>query len=105
MTIIHITPTRMRAIQYHDLRDALEEVGEAIPPNADQMTSGAIATLEARIWSLQAHVAQLKQTVQQIEACAAQRGMQNDIGPASWDPDVSAAWAEFVQAAPCEDDQ
>lgn len=63
-----LTPTRLRAIQYHDLRDALEDVGGAIPPNADQMTLDAIAMLEARVWSLHAHVAQIKQTVRQIEA-------------------------------------
>ena len=80
-----LTPSRLRAIQYHDLRDAVEDVGGAIPPNEDQMTSDAIATLEARIWSLQAHVAQIKQTVQQIETCEARRGMQNAIGPAGYE--------------------
>ena len=85
-----LTPTRLRAIQYHDLRDAIEDVGGAIPPDADQMTLDAIATLEARIWSLSAHVAQIKQTVQQIENCAARRGMQNDIGPAHWE------WSELL---------
>ena len=85
-----LTPTRLRAIQYHDLRDALEDVGGAIPPNADQMTLDAIAMLEARVWSLHAHVAQIKQTVQQIENCAARRGMQNAIGPANWE------WSELL---------
>lgn len=85
-----LTPTRLRAIQYHDLRDAIEDVGGAIPPDADQMTLDAIATLEARIWSLQAHVSQVKETVQQIETCAARRGMQNDIGPANW------GWSELL---------
>ena len=85
MTITYPSPTRLRAIQYLDLRDALEDVGGAIPPDADQMTLDAIETLEARIWSLSAHVAQIKQTVQQIEACAARRGMQNAIGPAGYE--------------------
>lgn len=75
MTITHLSPTRIRAIQYHDLRDALEDVGGAIPPDADQMTLDAIATLEARIWSLSAHVAQIKQTVRVIETCESRRGM------------------------------
>ena len=82
---ITLIPARLRAIQYHDLRDALEDVGGAIPPDPASVDLQAIEAIEARVWSLQAHVAQLRQTVQQVENCEAVRGMRNDIGAAGYE--------------------
>lgn len=86
-----LDPTTLRRVLTHDFRDALDDFTGDVPIEASDYTSTAVSALLRHLYRCESYLLMLERMAQQIEQCADVRGMQNDIGPATYEAAQEAA--------------
>ena len=92
-----LDPATFRRILEQDFRDALDDFSGAVPVQPDDYTTETVGTLLRHLDRCEGYLVMLERIARQIETCDAMRGMQNDIGPASWEAAADAAQAVLAQ--------
>lgn len=93
-----LDPGTLRRVLTHDFRDALDDLMGDVPLEASDYTTMAVETLLRHLGRCESYLLMLRYNASKIEQCVAVRGMQNDIGPATYEAAQEAA--ATVQAQP-----
>jgi len=86
-----LDPTTLRRVLVNDFRDALDDLMGDVPLDPSDYTTMAVETLLRHLGRCERYLLMLRYNASKIEQCVAVRGMQNDIGPASYEAAQAAA--------------